>query len=440
MFDFFKLSAPAKYSEQLLKAENLDFRQTITKDGVIITTADGYNANRATIKSFDIIVWEHPIKPHRIEIKGSFHKLHEGETNYKNFYFNEFRSAVNTLCDSLNIPPSELCIHLFEIGVNIKPPIETKFLIEGVKSLSGKKFERETYNGKGLLLRFDFAHYQIKVYDKGFQFAQPEQILRFEVKVKRMAFINEKFKKKGNDFKPKGAKITTLQNLMSGDWNDYFGNILLTQWDKVIICPEGMINPNLITNPRTRENFINGLNPDYWTGLNSKAYIRQFKRFKEMFKQFAPIDIYSVIYTLIKEKWEYISNELNELKSLPKEQRGKYYPYVYGNNVPFDNQFIKGNDFSLVTMRENKKNDFNTVTKGLIKIELKTGSRFCVSCGRDISDQKTNSKFCSELKYGPSAKKCRNLQSNPRNNRKRKEQRIYPGLTLFPLYLHYGIM
>lgn len=387
MYDFCKLSAAAKYSEQLLNAPNLAFRQSITKEGVIITTADGYNSNRATIMGFDIIVWEHQIKPHRIEIKGSFHKLHEGETNYKNFYFNEFRSAVNILCDSINIPPTELNIHLFEIGVNIKPPIETKLLIEGIKSISGKKFERETYNSKGLLLRFDFAQYQIKIYDKGFQFTQPEPILRFELKIKKMAYL-----------KTKGANITTLDNFITGNWNDYFGNLLLTQWDKVIICPEGMINPNLITNPRTRENFINGLNPDYWTGLNSKAYIRQFARFKEMFKQFAPIDLYSVIHGLIKEKWE----------TLSKDQRGKYYPYVYGNINPF------------------------TTNQPL--------QRFCVSCGRDISNQKKNSKFCSETIYGPSVKQCRNIQSNPRNNRKRKEQRIYPGLTLFPLYLHYGII
>lgn len=387
MYDFVKMTAPAKYSEQLLKAENLAFRQSITKDGAIITTADGYNANRATILGFDIIVWEHPIKPHRVEIKGSFHKLHEGETNYKTFYFYEFLSAVNILCDSIKITPTELNIHLFEIGVNIKPPIETKLFIEGIKTLSGKKFERETYNGKGLLLRFDFAHYQIKIYDKGFQYNQPEPILRFELKIKKMAYI-----------KTKGANITTLQDIITGEWNTYFGNLLLTQWDKVIICPEGMINPNLITNPRTRENFINGLNPDYWTGLNSKAYIRQFARFKDMFKQFAPIDLYSVIHGLIKEKWEHLS----------KDQRGNYYPYVYGNINPF-------------TTNQPKQ-------------------RFCVTCGRDISNQKKNSKFCSETIHGPEVKKCRNLQSNPRNNYKRKQDRIYSGPTLFPIYIHYGII
>lgn len=391
MFDFCKLSASAKYSEQLLVATNLDFRQSITKEGVIITTADGYNANRATINGFDIIVWQHPTKPHRIDIKGSFHKLHEGQTNYKDFTFTEFRSAVNIFCDSINIPPTELYIHSFEVGVNILLPIETSSVIEGLKTLSGRKFDRDTFRGKGLLFAFDFAQYRVKIYNKGLQYSRPEQIIRFELKVKKMAYIQTK-----------GVNITTLENLMTGDMNTLLGNLLLTQWDKVIICPEGMINPNLITNTRTRENFINGLNPDYWTGLNRKAYKRQFVRFKAMFKQLAPIDLYSVIRDFISKKWDTLSTPIL------KEQRGQYYPLVYGNNIPFTT---------------------NQPKQGL-----------CVSCGRDITNQKKNSKFCSETIHGPEVKKCRNMQSNPMNNRKRKEQRIYPGLTLFPLYIHYGII
>lgn len=387
MFDFFKLSAPAKYSEQLLNAENLSFQQSITKDGVIITTEHGFSINRAKILCFDVIVWQHPTQPHRIEIKGSFHKSHEGETNFKDFTFLEFRSAVKQLCDCLNIPPTELNIHLFEIGVNISPPIETKFLIEGIKSVSGKKFERETYNGNGLLFRFDFSQYQIKIYDKGFQFIQPGQILRFELKVKKMAYINTK-----------EANITTLQDLLTGNWNEYFGELLLKQWDKVIICPEGIINPELITNPRTRKNFLNGLNPDYWTNIPEKAYRRQIKAFKTIFQQMATIDIYSNTRALIREKWEHLS----------KPQKVENYPYVYGNNIPFDKH--------------------------------QTEKRFCQTCGRDITNQKRGSKFCSETIHGPEVKKCRNIESNPRNNRKRKEQRMYPGPTLFPVYIHLGIL
>jgi len=397
MFDFFKLTAPAKYSDQLLNAENLSFRQSISKEGEIITTEHGFNANRATFLDFDITIWEHPTKPHRIEIKGSFHKLSEGGSNYKDFSFAEFRSAVKTLTDALNIPPAELKVSLFELGVNIKPPIETSFLIEGIKTLSGKKFERETYNGKGLLLRFDFAQYQIKVYDKGFQFSQKEPVLRFELKVRRMAFL-----------RTKGANITTLASLLTGQWNKYFGELLLNHWDKIIVCPEGMINPDLISNPRTRKNFLNGLNPDYWKNLSEKAYRRQFKAFKTIVQQMAAIDIYSETRALICEKWEHLS----------KPQKVEYYPYVYGNNPPFTNPLINEPKF------------------------------YCKGCGSDITHQTTTHKFCAPSIVGvKQAHDCRNKVYNPIHSEKAKKERLkdrqeilYPGPTLFPLFIHYGIL
>jgi len=387
MFDFFNLEVPVKYAENLFKNPNLNFEMGTSRDGIIKTTEQGSVKYKALFRCFEVIIWEHTINPIKIEIKGSFHKLYEGGTNYKDFSFNDFRSAINMLSHSFNIPPTELYIHSFEIGVNINPPIETKLLLEGIKSLSGKKFERETYKDKGLLFRFDFSQYQVKIYDKGFQFMQNQPILRFELKVKKMDFI-----------KNKRANITTLDNLISGDWNNYFKNLLLSYWDKVIICPEGMINANLIKNPRTYKNFTNGLNPDYWTKLSSKAYNRQFYAFKEVFRQFAPIDLYSEIKLRIRDKWEQLS----------KDQKGINDPYIYSNIIPFDIDQPK--------------------------------QRFCRSCGRNISNQKKDSKFCSETLYGPEVKKCRNIDSNPRNNRKRKEQRLYPGPTLFPVFIHMGIL
>ncbi len=43
----------------------------------------------------------------------------------------------------------------------------------------------------------------------------------------------------------------------------------------------------------------------------------------------------------------------------------------------------------------------------------------CLSCKKDISNQNTNSIFCSEKIYGRKAKKCRNRNSNERRNKKR---------------------
>ena len=107
---------------------------------------------------------------------------------------------------------------------------------------------------------------------------------------------------------------------------------------------------------------------------------------------------------LIKDKWH----------ELTLGERGKNYPLVIDNFIPLP----------VSTVEE---------------------YQFCITCGRDISSQKKGSKFCSEMLYGREAKKCRNRDSNPRNNLKMKqdrriirEQKKYSGLTLFPVLIHWG--
>ncbi len=70
----------------------------------------------------------------------------------------------------------------------------------------------------------------------------------------------------------------------------------------------------------------------------------------------------------------------------------------------------------------------NSSNKGLIAGVF---NRYCSTCGRDITDQKKGSVFCSEKLYGKQAKKSRNKNSNPKNNYKLEEQNLYSGVLLF---------
>ena len=45
-----------------------------------------------------------------------------------------------------------------------------------------------------------------------------------------------------------------------------------------------------------------------------------------------------------------------------------------------------------------------------------TAARRCQTCGRVLTSSSSQAKFCSELVWGSAAKKCRNADSNPRNN------------------------
>jgi hypothetical protein len=61
-------------------------------------------------------------------------------------------------------------------------------------------------------------------------------------------------------------------------------------------------------------------------------------------------------------------------------------------------------------------------------------NRVCLSCGKDISTQKNGSKFCSAKIVGEfEAHKCRNTNSNHRNNFKRKVEVIQGRGLLFDI-------
>jgi len=61
-----------------------------------------------------------------------------------------------------------------------------------------------------------------------------------------------------------------------------------------------------------------------------------------------------------------------------------------------------------------------------------TVARRCHTCGRALTSSSIRAKFCSEQVWGAAAKKCRNTDSNPRNNFKRG--RYYPTPAQYRLF------
>ena len=61
-----------------------------------------------------------------------------------------------------------------------------------------------------------------------------------------------------------------------------------------------------------------------------------------------------------------------------------------------------------------------------------TAARRCQTCGRALTSGSSRAKFCSEQVWGVAAKKCRNTDSNPRNNAKRSKW--YPSPAQYRLF------
>lgn len=209
--------------------------------------------------------------------------------------------------------------------------------------------------------------YIIKVYDKGKEYAKARNLLRFEGKVIKMIHLA-------------ACGIVYLSDLLDREKLERLGLMLLRFYDDILLDDQGIDLTKF--NQRDRELILKGRNPKYWKELTAINRTREKAKFIQLIQQHGTERYFETVRELIKSKWAALY-KCNELTNPIKTVRNQL-----------------------------------TISKGLK--DNSEGKRYCQSCGREITGQKVNSKYCSEKLYGKEAKKCRNMSSNPRNNFKRQ--------------------
>lgn len=133
------------------------------------------------------------------------------------------------------------------------------------------------------------------------------------------------------------------------------------------------------------------------------------------------MNIQQMVYELIKIK-------LSQLTETDRDTEKKSSQYLNSFSIKSCPE-ITAPTFHKITDQQKTNLPRNNTSNSMLQRDTLTTEerRFCQTCGQDISTQKKGSVFCSEKKFGTEAKKCRNINSNPRNNYRRKEQRIYGG-------------
>lgn len=375
MYDFFKLGLPRKYFQHLSNHPNLNFKQLIDRDGVVLVSNKGFQRITARFGEFEVEIWHRGNECNSIYVRGSFHKEFEGGSNFRRFCLYDFQREVLKFCIELEIPANEFTVHNVEFGVNITIPISGKDFVEGIKTFKGKKLGRRVYKEPGVL--FDLPHNQarLKIYDKGLQNKLSWQLVRIEWHIDKMA----RLKAYGNKF--------TLSDFLSYDIGSKLVDEILQIFESIIICPSGLVNTDQINDSKVRTNFLKGMDSDYWPRLRKevsrKKYMQVFREHRRIFSDYSTWDLYSEIPRLILDEWGLLLAE-------PQDTIWKQiYPCIVGNSVPL-----------------------------LIPATCK---RYCISCGREIPNPKRNQRFCGSKDVGEQAAHyCRNLDSNPRNNRLKK--------------------
>lgn len=399
------------------KSINVDFELTISEYGVVKSNRTRVSKNKPQIERittqkecklghYKLILLETEIhniqtgkrsKTYRLNIYGSLHKNHHGGQNLKPFQYWQVPLEVRYLCQRLNLDPAKVKINYLEIGLNLPvwfKPID--FLNNCLLCYQFHFFNQWDEDEKGKMIGYHWskkgADRWIKIYDKGLQYDRWENLLRFEIKVKKM-----------RDLEKYGIK--TLADLTDQSKVIRLISVLERAWSEVLIYDITEMPKNLTA---SQKRFLEDCSSkDYWYRWNkeSNQKFRDAKsRFKELSAKYGS-GTHAKILELIRSEWE--------------------------------KRFENSTDFTGCKneVENNDSTDFTNTLNGEIREPSSITDRikrFCQSCGRDITDQRKNSKFCSETKYGPDAKRCRNHSSNPKNNARKKIERYFlKGPSLF---------
>jgi hypothetical protein len=228
----------------------------------------------------------------RIFIQGSLHKFSQHGFNFNDFALYDILKAIFILYEDFGINPNQAIIKSLEFGVNIRLPYSPKLFLDSLVNYKGDQFTVEKYGNKGHLARAEKSNYYLKIYDKGRESNQNANILRFEVKIKKMAQVNSR----NNPLTIfQLMKISKLRELMLDLSSKYYDGLLFN-------------NQSIELAKLTRKDaeFFQGCsNPIFWEKnkelTTNKKY--EFKRlYKNLVDKYGSNQFEERVRKLIKEK------------------------------------------------------------------------------------------------------------------------------------------
>jgi hypothetical protein len=274
------------------------------------------------------------------------------------------------------------------------------------------------------------THHYIKIYDKSNHYPDaPGYTLRFELSSRKMDFFK--------------GRINTISDYLKYDNFLYYGDRLQKCFDEIVTCDYNAI-PKIL-NQKERSMFDQGTNYKFWENLNPdsknftlgnkdrdykrsrKRYGKTLNNFKKLVKKYNLNQMQNIISKLINDKLLILNDYTPEigdkvtifLDQFTNGQEGQSDTLGIGSPYPLPMEGMK-------TLKDQGEVELKQVNSIQAEDDHPGISprRYCQTCGRDISNQKDGSKFCSAKIVGyENAHYCRNTASNPRNNDKNKLER-----------------
>lgn len=343
------------------------------------------------------------IKNTNVRLTGSIHKYkNNGLHNHNDFTKTQVHEVINELSEKFKIDLQNSRINNLEFGINVVLPFEPKMVLNRLITHKGEPFTREVEEGK-MFYQCKRSQFIIKIYDKGLQYQQVSNILRFELKVLKMQF-----------FRTKNIELKVLADLLNDSVYPKLGGILRAYFDEILF-DEPNINLNDL-NTIEKEIYLRGRNPKTWiTDSRTESKQKELQRLKERF-----------------------------LEILKTYRTGENYIKIVSENIEFKylelSEIYQHSTEQIITYKTENVRDlhfkYNVIFRHLIE-QQKRGSKFLsektieqhlellneLSAKRRRNKRRTNKNESYFVAHN-----LRNDESNLRNNLRRKLLKNRPSL------------
>lgn len=227
----------------------------------------GYKRIRHKEINLDITVKEINYK---VAIHGSLPKFLYSQ-NHTDLNLGDLHTAINELCKLLGTTPKDLHLHSFEFGVNVEVSQPPPKIFEGLMYFRKKEFSvmggKENFEGKECA----FTQFRIKCYDKGTQNKLPQNLLRFEIRVKKMEYVHKK-----------KVPIYTLADLLNLENWVRLQKILLEVYEGIV--KRDNIDLNKVKKPKDREFIRDFRDPIITKKLSCNTFANWLKKYLKLQK------------------------------------------------------------------------------------------------------------------------------------------------------------
>jgi hypothetical protein len=326
------------------------------------------------------------LKHGKVRLQGSVHKYRNaGRHNYDDFKAVDVAEVVRELSECFEIDTAQTLLNNVEFGVNVVLPFGVHIVLDNLIVFKGEPFIKVVEDGMSYY-QCKKTHFIIKCYDKGKQYNLPDNVLRFEIKVMRMQYLETK-----------GIKLRYLSDLLNMDIYEPLGNIL-TEVFEGILFGDNTLNEKAL-NTKELEIFLRGSNPKAWTpqvGRHNewKKLQRLENSFKEILEQYRTgVNFKVVVSELIRKKSLEMSTFYQEIENILRLENVHF--------LPTENQDLKTQNVHYLHFSYS----VNTGHSDIPKIKK------CSGCGCRIDQEKKY--HSSDCKF---RRDERNGKSNPQHN------------------------